>query len=223
MFRPLRFCCTAAAGVALCALSANAAGVAASVTTSPVAFTAATTNTTDIGFNGILSNGTTFQGFTAVVVQGVTFTAQSGSAPVNVTSAGYYFPTVYPADFLTDGSNSNANNTLNVTLASPVYALALDYGSIESGSSGTGVLTFSNGFVHNLSAIPSLGSTAFSGWCSPRRSPAFPTSSRGELCSPGPAAKHSRPPVAQAHRTPPSGASSIPRSPEHRPHLRGPD
>jgi RHS repeat-associated protein len=164
MFRRFRFCCATVAGVTLCALSASAAGVTADVTTTPVAYTAATTNTTDLSFNGILQNGTTFQDFTLVTVQGVVFTAQSGSAPVNVTSASYYFPTVYPADFLTDGSNANANNTLNVTLPAPVYALALDYGSIEAASTGTGVLTFSNGFVYNLTAIPGLtGSTAFIG------------------------------------------------------------
>ena len=142
--------------VAAATLSAPNAKAAVAVTTSPVAYTAATTNTTDIGFNGILQNGTTFQDFTSVTVQSVVFTAQAGSAPVNVTSASYYFPTVYPADFITDGSNANANNTLNATLPAPVYALAMDYGSIGLGSTGTGVLTFSNGFTYNLSNIPGL-------------------------------------------------------------------
>ncbi len=82
MFRRFRFCCATVAGVTLCALSASAAGVTADVTTTPVAYTAATTNTTDLSFNGILQNGTTFQDFTLVTVQGVVFTAQSGSAPV---------------------------------------------------------------------------------------------------------------------------------------------
>ena len=125
-------------------LSFSLATAAAQTTsyTNLAAYTAATTNTTLIGFNGILPSGTTYEDFNPLTVDGVNFTTPTSGAEVNVTAANYYSPNNYPSAFIVDASSS-PTGTLNISLPTSTYALALDYGQLFG--AGTGTITLSNG------------------------------------------------------------------------------
>jgi uncharacterized protein (TIGR03437 family) len=146
-------------------LSFSLATAAAQTTsyTNLAAYTAATTNTTLIGFNGILPSGTTYEDFNPLTVDGVNFTTPTSGAEVNVTAANYYSPNNYPSAFIVDASSS-PTGTLNISLPTSTYALALDYGQLFG--AGTGTITLSNGYTFNPSSIPTAGSTAFVGFVS---------------------------------------------------------
>ena len=125
------------------------------------AYTAATTNTTLIGFNGILPVGTKFENINPLIVSGVEF---SSSSSFDVTTADYYAPRNYAADFLMSVDSSGGAATLNITFPLPTYAAALDYGQIPGGSPAT--ITLSNGFTFSSAALPATGTTAFFGFTS---------------------------------------------------------
>lgn len=131
--------------------------------TNLAAYNAATSNTTVVGFDGILQTGTSYQTFSPLTVLGVSFATSTPGAVVNVTAANYYAPQTYSAAFIVD-ANSTVTGTLDITLPSPTYALALDYGQLFGG--GTGSIKLSNGFVFNASTPPSVGNTAFVGFVS---------------------------------------------------------
>ncbi len=144
-------------------LLANSAWAQTTTFMNLAAYTAATSNTTLIGFNGILPAGTTYQDFNPLTVSGVNFATPTSGAKVNVTAANYYSPHNYSAAFIVD-ANSSVTGTLNITLPSPTYALALDYGQLFGG--GTGSIKLSNGFVFNAPSPPTVGNTAFIGFVS---------------------------------------------------------
>ena len=134
------------------------------VYTSPAAFAAATVNPTVIGFNGILAPGQTFAGFNPLLVAGNSFSTPNAATFVNVTAADFYGPGfTYPADFIVNSSNPG-DNELDVTLANPTLALALDYGGFNGG--GLGTITLSDGTVFLNSSLTGLANTAFVGFVS---------------------------------------------------------
>src|SRR5271155_534835 len=65
-------------------------------------YTAATKETTLIGFNGILPAGTKFENINPLIVTGVVFSSSS----FDVTTADYYAPRNYAADFLMSVASS---------------------------------------------------------------------------------------------------------------------
>jgi hypothetical protein len=130
-----------------------------SVLTNSTAFSGSTTGITPIGFNGILPSGTPFLSFNPLLVAGYSFF--DSSANVNVTTAAFYAPLNYPADFLIDSSNGGTNNAIIIILPGPTRALGIDYGATAAGS--TGSISLSNGFVLPLSGLPGLGATTFTG------------------------------------------------------------
>ncbi len=138
---------------------------AGTIYTSAAAFAAATTAPTLIGFDGILTSGESFAGFNPLLVDGDSFSTPNPATAVNVTAKDFYSPTDYPADFIIDSSNPGPNNTLDITLAAPVHALALVYGGFGGGNAGT--ITLSDGEVFTNPSLPSLGSTDFVGVVSP--------------------------------------------------------
>lgn len=153
----IRFC------LPFCLVFAAPAGAQTTTYTNLAAYTAATSNTTLIGFNGVLQSGSMYQSFNPLTISGVSFGTSTPGANVNVTAANYYSPNNYTAAFIVDAS-STVTGTLNITLPSPTYALALDYGQLFGG--GTGSITLSNGFVFNVSSPPTVGNTAFAGFVS---------------------------------------------------------
>ena len=94
------------------------------VFTDEAAFMAATTSQTVIGFNGILPPGAAAQGFNPLTVSGVSFSTPTPDTLVNVTSATYYTPNDYPADFIVDSANPSLNNELDITLPLATRAMA---------------------------------------------------------------------------------------------------
>jgi hypothetical protein len=128
------------------------------------AFNGAATGIQVIGFNGILPAGAAFLPFNPLIVSGISFATSNAGTNVNVTTAAFYTPNNYPADFIIDSTNPGPNNQLTITLPQPTRALALDYGGFAGGASGS--LTLSNGFVLPLSSLPAVGQTQFSGFVS---------------------------------------------------------
>ena len=160
-------------------LRASAAGVGPAVSnafsvppvtadyTDPAAFAAATQSPTTIGFNGILMMGQQFSGFNPLMVSGVSFSTPTPGVNVNVTTANFYPPNDYPADFIVDSANTNSNEQLVITLAAPVYALALNYGGLGfHGGPGSATITLSNGHVFTVPSLPTVGNTNFVGFVS---------------------------------------------------------
>jgi uncharacterized protein YjbI with pentapeptide repeats len=135
-----------------------------SVFSNSTAFNGAATNISPVGFNGIVPAGTPFAAFNPLALSGLSFSTTNPSTTVNVTTATFYTPNNYPADFIIDSSNPGPNNELTIILPQPTRALAMDYGGFVGGTSGS--LTFSNGFVLPLSNLPAVGHTQFSGFVS---------------------------------------------------------
>jgi YVTN family beta-propeller protein len=135
------------------------------------AFNAATINQKTIGFAGILPPGVTFGGYGQLEVPGASFTAPLAGTFVNVTTANFYSPNTYPADFIVDSVNQNtglpnANNQLAVSLTNPTFALGLDIGGLGFSGASSGTITLSNGHVFNLPVLPTVGHTLFVGFIS---------------------------------------------------------
>src|ERR1700680_3831491 len=116
---------------------ATAEAQTASVTifTTLAAYAAATTNSIVISLHGILPSGAPYAAFNPLIVSGVTFSGTSA----NLTAADYYSPMDYPSAVLLDSSPANVAGTLEISLPSPTYALALDYGQVFG--TGPGGLT----------------------------------------------------------------------------------
>ena len=93
------------------------------VLSNPTAFNGSATGVNAIGFNGIFPSAPAFQGFDPLVVSGVSFSTPTPTA-VNVTSAAFYSPNDYPADFIVDSSNPGSNNQVTITHPQPTRALA---------------------------------------------------------------------------------------------------
>jgi len=139
--------------------------------TDRAAFAAATSNLTKIGFAGILPPGEQFGGYSQLDVPGVTFSTPISGTFVNVTTAGYYSPNVYAADFIVDSVNQltgqpNSNNTLCTSLTQPTFALGLDVGGLGFSGVGSGTITLSNGHVFSIQSLPTVGNTTFVGFIS---------------------------------------------------------
>jgi hypothetical protein len=139
--------------------------------TDRAAFAAATTNLNRIGFSGILPPGVNFGGYGQLDVPGVSFSTPIPSTFVNVTTAAYYSPTVYPADFIVDSVNQstgqpNSNNTLCAALTQPTFAVGLDLGGLGFSGTGSGSITLSNGHTFSIPSLPTVGNTAFVGFIS---------------------------------------------------------
>jgi hypothetical protein len=139
--------------------------------TDRAAFTAATTNLSRVGFAGILPPGAQFGGYSQLDVPGVSFSTPVSNTFVNVTTAGYYSPNVYPSDFIVDSVNQetgqpNPNNTLFITLTQPTFAIGLDVGGLGFSGMGTGTITLSNGHFFSIASLPTVGNTMFVGFIS---------------------------------------------------------
>src|SRR5262249_14986453 len=139
--------------------------------TDRAAFAAATTNVTRVGFAGILPPGVRFGGYSELDVPGVSFSTPVPNTFVNVTTAGYYSPNVYPADFIVDSVNQatrqpNPNNTLFIALTQPTFAVGLDIGGLGFSGMGAGTITLSNGHVFSIASLPTVGNTTFVGFIS---------------------------------------------------------
>jgi hypothetical protein len=139
--------------------------------TDRAAFTAATSNLTNIVFAGILPPGEQFGGYSQLDVPGVTFSTPISGTFVNVTTARYYSPNVYPSDFIVDSVNQltgqpNSNNTLCTSLTQPTFALGLDVGGLGFSGVGSGTITLSNGHVFSIQSLPTVGNTTFVGFIS---------------------------------------------------------
>lgn len=136
------------------------------VFTDPVAFAAATSSPTTYAFNGILAPGQTFADFNPLVVGPLSFSDPDAGVFINVTTATFYSPNAYPADFIVDSANSNPNNTLVVDIPA-TNALALDFGGLGfKGGSTSAVLTLSDGFSTTEAPNPTVGNTEFVGFVS---------------------------------------------------------
>lgn len=131
--------------------------------TSASAFAAATSGVTTIGFGGILPAGTSFEDFNPLTVAGNTFSTPIAGVFVNVTTADFYSPSDYPADFIVNSAHSGSNE-LDITFASAVHAVALDYGGFSGG--GDGKITLSDGTVFDQASLPGLAHTDFVGFVS---------------------------------------------------------
>ncbi len=133
------------------------------VYTSPAAFAGVTSSPMTYGFNGILAPGQTFAGFNPLVVGPLSFSDPDFGVFINVTTATFYSPNVYSADFIVDSANTNPNNALIVDIPA-TQALALDFGGpgFKGGSTST-LLTLSNGFSTTEAPNPAVGNTEFLG------------------------------------------------------------
>ncbi len=140
------------------------------VYTSLSSFEAATTGLVDTNFNGIVPPGSftdfpTPPGFTSPTT-GVNFNIANpvvgGGDNLNVTSATYYAPTIYPQDFLVPSAGTY-NSTIEevITLPTPVRAIGLDRGTFNGASLS---YTFSTGDTYLDSSPPTFGSTSFVGF-----------------------------------------------------------
>jgi hypothetical protein len=152
------------ASVIVLGIAAGSTIRAATIYTSAADFAAATVNPIGVGFNGILAPGQTFAGFNPLTVAGIQFSTPNANTLVNVTTANFYSPTDYPADFIIDSANPGPNNELDVVFNLPILAFGLDYGAFTGGTSGT--FNLSDGTVYADSSLPSLGSTTFVGFVS---------------------------------------------------------
>lgn len=176
------FCCTGYADYDYVTVSGNSvsgnAGCPASAPTGSTidftdraAFVAATNNLARIGFAGILPPGAPFGGHSQLDVPGVSFSTPIAGTFVNVTTAGYYSPNVYPADFIVNSVNQttgqpNTNNALCISLGQPTFAIALDVGGLGFSGASSGTITLSNGHVFSMATLPSVGNTTFVGFIS---------------------------------------------------------
>ena len=135
---------------------------AATVVTDLATFNADTTGQSTVNFNGILgcSGPGCFQGFNPLVYGGISF---SSSAPfVNVTSASYYTPTIFPSDFITNSFPPGGTiNSLTITLPTSVTAFGLNFGSYN-GSAVSFLL--SNGFSTTIGTSSNFGTLQFAGF-----------------------------------------------------------
>jgi hypothetical protein len=135
--------------------------------TDPVAFAAAIHNPTTIGFNGILPIDSPFAGFNPLSVSGVSFSTPTPGVNVNVTTANFYTPHNYAADFIVDSANPNLNEQLIISLPQPSFALALNYGGLGfHGGPGSATITLSNGHGFTVASLPTVGNTQFVGFVS---------------------------------------------------------
>jgi DNA-binding beta-propeller fold protein YncE len=139
--------------------------------TDRAAFAAATTNLSRVGFAGILPPGVQFGGYSRLDVPGVSFSTPVSNTFINVTTAGYYSPNVYPTDFIVDSVNQatgqpNPNNTLFIALTQPTFAVGLDVGGLGFSGIGAGTITLSNGHVFSIASLPTVGNTTFVGFIS---------------------------------------------------------
>jgi hypothetical protein len=152
-----------AIGVATLALVAGSGLAHASliVYTSQSAFNAATTSPTTFGFGGVAPAGS-YTPFTTYSSNGVAFTP-IGATDVDVTSATYYSPTDYPADFIVNGGTATIPAGMLLTLSTPVNAIAFELGSFDGGPI---LATFSTGDTATLNPSPTLGSVTFWGFIS---------------------------------------------------------
>jgi uncharacterized protein (TIGR03437 family) len=132
--------------------------------TNEAAFSAAIPGTVLIGFGGVLPAGTAFESFNPLIVSGGSFGTSTPGASVNVTDADYYSPNDYPNAFLLGAGSTTSQQTLNITLQKPSLAVAVDYGQLFGG--GTGSITLSNGFTYIPTTLPTVGNTAFVGFVS---------------------------------------------------------
>ncbi len=139
--------------------------------TDRAAFTAATSNLTRVGFGGILPPGEQFGGYSQLDIPGASFATPVAGTFVNITTANYYSPNVYPADFIVDSVNQqtgqpNSNNTLCATLTQPTFAVGLDLGGLGFSGTGSGTITLSNGHTFSIPNLPTVGNTQFVGFIS---------------------------------------------------------
>ncbi|MBV9308669.1 MAG: hypothetical protein JOZ45_21155 [Acidobacteriaceae bacterium] len=133
--------------------------------TSAAAYAAATTSSFAVSFNDILSPGTSFENFNPLVLSGTSFSTPDAGTFVNVTTATFYAPNNYRADFIVNSTNSSSSNTLVISLPS-TYALALDFGGLGFNGASTATITLSNGHVFTAASLPTVGSTEFVGFVS---------------------------------------------------------
>lgn len=157
------------AGSAALAFAGVAVSAEAStfVVTDSSTFFADTTGQSTVGFGGIVPPGPGSYAFfiPALTVGGITFTTLSPAAgsSVNVDLPDYYFPVVYPTDFLTNSyQQENPYNTLSITLPSSVTAFGLNIGTYGGNNIA---FTLSNGFAVDASSV-GFGSMAFIGFIS---------------------------------------------------------
>lgn len=139
--------------------------------TDPAAFAAATANPTKVGFANILPPGALFGGYSQLDVPGFSFSTPLPGTFVNITTAAYYSPQVYPQDFIVDSTVQgtglpNPNNQLCVTLGAPAFAVALDLGGLGFSGLGSGTITLSNGHTFSIPTLPTVGNTTFVGFVS---------------------------------------------------------
>jgi PEP-CTERM motif len=132
--------------------------------TTQAAFDAAVTNEIVTGFNGILAPGQPFANFSPLVVNGITFFDPVPGVAVNVTTANFYAPNTYPADFIVDSGNPGPNNELLITLPTPTHAFAMHFGGLFTGGAAT--ITLGNGAVFAFPSTPTVGQTQFVGFTS---------------------------------------------------------
>lgn len=154
---------TTSTALLILGLGASHAHAATIEYTTRAAFDAATINQTVTGFNGILAPGQTFAFFNPLVVNGIVFFDPGPAIGVNVTTANYYAPNSYPADFIVNSFNPGPNNQLFITLPSPTYAFALDFGGL---SGGAVTMALENDYVFSSPSSPTVGHTQFIGFTS---------------------------------------------------------
>jgi hypothetical protein len=136
------------------------------VFSNPTAFGGAATNITSVGFNGILPSGTRFQSFNPLAVSGIGFSTPFSGTFVDLTTASYYSPASYPADFIVDSGNNNQANQVVISLPNATRAVGLDFGALGFRGASSGNITLSNGFVLPLSSLTTVGQTQFAGFVS---------------------------------------------------------
>jgi hypothetical protein len=152
-------------------LNASAPGGTTIDFTDRAAFNSATNNLTTIGFGGILPPAVRFGGYGQLDVPAACFSTPISGTFVNITTANYYSPNVYPQDFIVDSVNQNtgkvnANNELVVTLTRPTLALGLDLGGLGFSGASSGTVTLSNGHSLTIPSLPTVGKTTFVGFSS---------------------------------------------------------
>jgi hypothetical protein len=123
-------------------------------------FNADTTGQATGNFNRILncSGSGCFQAFSPLVHGGI---LSLELPPSNVTSASFYTPTIYPADFKVPGFPFAGTNTVTISLPSFVTAFGLDFDVIPEPTVAPVSFALSNGFTDPVTSPPGFGSTAF--------------------------------------------------------------
>jgi hypothetical protein len=136
------------------------------VYTDPASFGAATTGVTSINFNGIAPAGGFVNyaippGYTdAATGTNFTFTGVSG-VDINITSATFNSPTVFPGDFLVGSVDVPRTANEVITLPSAETAVGLMFSTF---SQATFVFTLSNGDSYTDTSTPTFGNVAFLGF-----------------------------------------------------------